>query len=255
MIPRGRFAPALLFVSIVLLAGGATWLVGSRLLARRAAGAAEPAPGTTKNAPQEQAAPAEPELRSVTVTIWQRATTDDVRLAAVPAQVVWFDAPADRARQIAQLVLDGVPDAKDAVPPGPPGLKLRDVLIANTGTAWVDLDGASLAALAGSDEEYALVGALARSLTGALEDVRRVGILVDGGPRETLAGHVDLGRTYSGQEWPTTGGDDAAAPAPQGEGRPGSAPASTPAPGATPVPAPGAVPAAPSEATGEGTKL
>lgn len=185
----------------------------------------------------------------MTVTIWQRATTDEVLLTGVPAQVVWFDAPAERARQIAQLVLDGLPDAKNAVPPGAAGIRLRDVLIANTGTAWVDLDGASLTALAGSDEEYALVGALARSLTGALEDVQRVGLLVDGGPRETLAGHVDLGRTYSGREWPTTGGGDAP---PGGSAKDGGDQAAPPAKNEN---APAPAPEAPADRTGEGTRL
>ncbi len=215
------------------------WLSCARRAPRAgAAGAAETPP-----APITQGAP--PEVKTQMVAIYQRADQDELLLVGVPAQVVWFNAPVDRARQVVQLVLEGVPGAENVTPPAPPGIRYRDVYITSSGVAWVDLDGASLGELDGSDEEMALVGALARSLTGALSEVQAVGVVIDGRPHDTLAGHVDLTRTYTGAEWPATGGLPAAPPG--GEAAPAPAPGTAPetAPGASPPSgtAPGTAPA------------
>ncbi|MCU0231899.1 MAG: GerMN domain-containing protein [Acidobacteria bacterium] len=136
------------------------------------------------------------------VTIYLRAPGEALALAAVPAQIVDFPSPVERARQIARLVLDGVPETRDAVAPVRRGVTLREALIDDRGIVWVDLDGSSLRVVGGSDEELALVAALARSLNENLDEVVRVGFLVSGEPAETLAGHVDATRTYTGYEWP-----------------------------------------------------
>jgi len=155
----------------------------------------------------EAAAPAaaavpETEVAYEEVTIYLRAPGEALALAAVPARIVYFPAPVERARQIARLVLDGVPEATGAVAPARAGVRLREALIDDRGIAWVDLEGPSLRVVGGSDEEMALVAALARSLNENLEEVARVGFLVSGEPAETLAGHVDVTRTYTGYEWP-----------------------------------------------------
>jgi len=155
----------------------------------------------------ETAAPAaaavpETEVAYEEVTIYLRAPGEALALAAVPARIVYFPAPVERARQIARLVLDGVPEATGAVAPARAGVRLREALIDDRGIAWVDLEGPSLRVVGGSDEEMALVAALARSLNENLEEVARVGFLVSGEPAETLAGHVDVTRTYTGYEWP-----------------------------------------------------
>jgi hypothetical protein len=152
-------------------------------------------------APAAAAAP-ETEVTYEEVTIYLRAPGEALALAAVPSRIVYFPSPVERARQIVRLVLDGVPEATGAVAPVRAGVRLREVLIDDRGIAWVDLEGPSLRAVGGSDEEMALVAALARSLNENLEEVARVGFLVSGEPVETLAGHVDATRTYSGYEWP-----------------------------------------------------
>lgn len=168
--------------------------------ARGRADGAGPAPGGTDAAAPAASPDADVPYREV--TIYLRAPGEALALAAVPARIVDFPSPVERARQIARLVLDGVPDAAGAVAPARPGVRLREALIDDRGIAWVDLDGPSLRAVGGSDEELALVAALARSLNENLEEVARVGFLVSGEPAETLAGHVDATRTYTGYEWP-----------------------------------------------------
>lgn len=167
---------------------------------------AEPGPET----PAEEGAPgsggadrAGPMVRMQPVTVYQRAATADVTLVGVPAQIVWMDSPVERARQIVRIALEGTgePDV-EAYPPTLSPVSYRDVLIDDRGIAWVDLEASAPLRIGGSDEEQALVAVLARSLVEGLDEVRRVGLLIDGEPRRTLSGHVDIGRTFSGSEWP-----------------------------------------------------
>ncbi len=136
------------------------------------------------------------------VTIYQRANSERFALVGISRQVLWFGTAVDRARQIVQHVLGTGNPRRGAMPPAGRGISYQDVFVDDRGIAWVDLSASSLAAIRGSDEEQALVACLARSLVEALDEVVRVGILVDGEPRRSLAGHVDLERTYTGTEWP-----------------------------------------------------
>jgi len=171
--------------------------------ARAAPAGREPAPPPAAPAAEET-----PEVETRPVTIYRRAETDGVALVPSLGQIVWFGSPVDRGRQIAQLVLDGVAGAPRGVAPAPHGLGIRDVHLAPDGTMWVDFAPGAVARIAGSDTEQSLVACLARSLVEGLDEVRRVGFVVDGEPRRTLAGHVDLGRTYTGREWPLAGGPE-----------------------------------------------
>ncbi len=145
-----------------------------------------------------------PVVRSMPVTIYQRAETLELRLVPLSREIVWFPAPVDRARQIVRLVLEGGGEEGALAPTSVP-LRYREVFIDAAGIAWVDLESAGVASLRGSDEEQALVACLARSLVEGVDEVRAIGLLVGGEDRRTLAGHVDLGRTYRGDEWPLVG--------------------------------------------------
>jgi hypothetical protein len=137
------------------------------------------------------------------VTIYTRADTGDLAVSGDVGQIVWHGSPSDRARQIVDLVLNGVPGEDGKARPPAPGLRWQEVYVDDRGIAWVDLDGRTLDVIRGSDQEQALVASLARSLVEALDEVSRIGVLVDGEPRRTLIGHVDLSRTFTGLEWPS----------------------------------------------------
>ncbi len=183
---------------LLILAG--LWITSCGRAPRGRSGETGAAPGDVAT-PAAAAVP-ETEVAYEEVTIYLRAPDEALALAAVPARIVYFPSPVERARQIARLVLDGVPEATGAVAPVRGGVRLREVLVDDRSIAWVDLEGPSLRAVGGSDEEMALIAALARSLNENLEEVERVGFLVSGDPVETLAGHVDATRTYTGYEWP-----------------------------------------------------
>jgi len=189
------------FALVHLVMRGEGPSIGAGLDEAAAPAAAANAPAAAPGAPAAPATTGAPARRKA--TIFQRAATEEFALVPVEAEIDDLPAPGARARQIAQLVLGGVPDAKDALTPTRKIPRLRAVHVTTAGVAWIDLDAASVAGV-GADEELSLVGALARSLTASMPEIKRVGLLLDGHPRESLAGHVDLKRTYTGAEFPSS---------------------------------------------------
>lgn len=178
----------------IILAG--FWLMGCGRAPRRDTGA--PAgPGATSRTAGTPGV----EVAYEEVIVYLRDPEEKLALVAVPGRIIAFPSALDRARQIARLVLDGIPETTEGVPPARPGVALLNVYLDDRRTAWLDLDAASLRVVGGSDEEQALVAALARSLVDNLHEIDRVGFLVSGRPAETLAGHMDVTRTYTGYEW------------------------------------------------------
>ncbi len=196
---------AVLAAAILALACGTAPDEAPRGAADEAAVGAPAAPEATT---PRSARPAT-QIETRPVTIYGRAQDESFLLVGRTAQIVWFGSAADRGRQIVSLVLDS--DAGSV----PGGVVCTEVHLDDRGTMWVDLARSSLGSVRGSDEEQALVACLARSLVEALDEVDRVGVLIDGEPRRTLAGHVDLSRTFTGAEWPTRG--DLATALPGGE--------------------------------------
>ncbi|HET7453306.1 MAG TPA: GerMN domain-containing protein [Thermoanaerobaculia bacterium] len=98
------------------------------------------------------------------------------------------------AREILREEIAGPKDPALA-PALPPGLSLRNAFVPGGGRVIADVNvDAAWARAAGSAEELACVGAIVNSLLQNLAQTDRVQILVNGGPVETLAGHVDLTR-------------------------------------------------------------
>jgi hypothetical protein len=146
----------------------------------------------------------ETRVRTMEVSIFLRAETTDLQLRRVPAEIVWFDSPIERARQLVSQNLAGAPDEKGSGP-APSGLGFHDVFVDDRRIAWIDLAGDTLNVLAGADVEESTVACLSRTLVENLAEVERVGFLVDGRTRRSLAGHVDISRTFTGAEWPVEG--------------------------------------------------
>ena len=161
------------------------------------------------------------------------------------------------AREILREEIAGPKDPALA-PALPAGLSLRNAFVPGGGRVIVDLNvDAAWARAAGSAEELACVGAVVNSLLQNLAQTDRVQILVNGGPVETLAGHVDLTRPIPAMK--DVMGGALAAPSPGGAveapaNGPGAAPAN--GPGAAPANGPGAAPASGSNGPAEtpGTK-
>jgi germination protein M len=88
--------------------------------------------------------------------------------------------------------------AKDLVPPFPPETGVRQIFVTKDGIAYVDLTKEVTENFAyGSSSEMSAVYALVDTLTFNFKDIKRVSLLIEGGERETLGGHIDLSRPLS----------------------------------------------------------
>jgi germination protein M len=76
---------------------------------------------------------------------------------------------------------------------------VRGAFLLPDGTAFVDLGGATLTNgwPAGSHEELMAVYSIVQTITSNFAEAKRVRILVNGAPAETLAGHIALDRSLT----------------------------------------------------------
>ncbi|HEX8255048.1 MAG TPA: GerMN domain-containing protein [Thermoanaerobaculia bacterium] len=81
----------------------------------------------------------------------------------------------------------------------PPDTVVRGTYLLPGGTVVVDLGGTTLSQGwgTGSHQELMAVYSIVQTLAGNFPDARRVRILLNGSPAETLAGHVSLSRSLS----------------------------------------------------------
>ena len=103
-------------------------------------------------------------------------------------------APGDRAKQILADLISG-PETEYSLRALPPGTQLRQVYVLDDGTAFVDFTADLERGLGGgSSEELYTVYSIINSVALNIPEIRRVGILINGEPVDTLNGHLDLRR-------------------------------------------------------------
>lgn len=107
-----------------------------------------------------------------------------------------FDSPSpgDRAKQILSELLGG-PRSGGAMRAVPRGVRLRQVYVTDGGVAFADFSAdLKFAVGGGSMDEVLTVYSIVNSLALNIEEIRKVGILIEGKECETLSGHMDLRR-------------------------------------------------------------
>ena len=137
--------------------------------------------------------PADASLPKTKITLYFPSASDD-RLVAEAREIVDTARPAERGTQVLVELLAG-PKSKDALPAVPEGTTLRQLWITKSGIAWADFSNDLETGLTGgSSEELLAVYSIVDSLTANVPQIKRVGLLVGGKERDTLAGHVDIRR-------------------------------------------------------------
>ena len=102
--------------------------------------------------------------------------------------------PGDRVKQIIADLISG-PVTADALPALPPSTELRQVYVLADGVAYLDFSGDLADGVGGgSMSERLTVYAIVNSVALNVSEVRRVAVVIDGKPVETLNGHTDLRR-------------------------------------------------------------
>lgn len=156
-------------------------------------GATDEAPDTEESATADEAAEAPAPLREVNVELYFPAANAS-GLVGEYHEIFDTITPADRVKQIVADLIEG-PRTDRALRSLPSQTLLRQAFVLEDGTCWLDFSsdlGATLGG--GSHRELLAVYSIVDSIALNVREVRRVGILVNGQPIETLNGHVDLRR-------------------------------------------------------------
>lgn len=177
-----RTLPVLLarVLALVLVLMGFVVLAGCR-----GGGTEEPA-----SEPNQPAAAMEPVAPTEREILLYFPGPNDELLHLERRAVLPIGAPEDRAKQcLEELIRGPKPPLLAAIPDG---ARMRQIYLLADGTAFVDFSAEMLAHRGGSLGELQTIYAIIDTLAANVPEIRRVGILVDGKARETLAGHVDI---------------------------------------------------------------
>ena len=98
---------------------------------------------------------------------------------------------AQQAKRIISELLSG--SRRGFLSPIPPETRLRELYITREGIAYVDFSREIMDKhLSGSSAEMSTIYSIVNSLSYNLEQIKKVFILIDGGEKKTLGGHIDL---------------------------------------------------------------
>lgn len=201
-------------------------LAGLLVLAGCAGGAGDQAesetdPGSTESTPPDQAEVEEPDADDADADADDDGAEADQgdsdeqaesSLAPLPRRTVeiYFPSQADdglvsefreifatatAGDQIKQILADLIsgPASKKAYRALPAGTRLRQAYVLDDGVAWLDFSSELTEGIGGgSMAELLTVYSIVNSVVANVSDVRRVGILVNGQPVETLNGHMHM---------------------------------------------------------------
>ncbi len=132
-------------------------------------------------------------IRRLNVLIYYPAARRD-GLIGEPREIFKTAAPGDRAKQILADLISG-PATNEGLHALPPGTRLRQVFVLEDGTAYIDFSSDLKQGIAGGTvEELLTVYSIVNSVALNIPEIRRVGILINGKPVDTLNGHLDLRR-------------------------------------------------------------
>ena len=96
-----------------------------------------------------------------------------------------------QAKRIISELLSG--SQRGFLSPIPPETRLRELYITKVGVAYVDFSREIMDKhLSGSSAEMSTIYSIVNSLSYNLKPIRKVFILIDGGEKRTLGGHIDL---------------------------------------------------------------
>lgn len=136
--------------------------------------------------------PPEPIRRQSVLVYFPGAGLDG--LVGEEREIFGTASPGDRAKQILADVVEG-PTSEDASRAVPLGTRLLQVYVLEDGVAYVDFtDDLRRGLSGGSMAELLCVYSIVDSLALNVSEIKKVGILIEGRPIETLNGHVDLRR-------------------------------------------------------------
>ncbi|MFQ5721094.1 MAG: GerMN domain-containing protein [Candidatus Aminicenantales bacterium] len=116
---------------------------------------------------------------------------EDFLLHPEEREIIANDSTAKEAKETIEELLKG--SKRGYISPFPPETKLRELYITKEGVAYVDFTKEIQEKhLRGSSAEIATVFSIVNSLAYNFKSIKKVFILIDGGEKETLGGHLSL---------------------------------------------------------------
>lgn len=169
--------------AVIALAIAASGLSGLSCRNQGEVSVPPPPPTTTRPTPPT-------ELPTRQVRLWFEGHSQ--RLAPETRDIALPATDGEALKPLLQALLEKT-DENDPRPV-PAGIEVRAGYLLPDGTAIVDLGGPLFASgwSTGSDAEVMLVYSVVQTATDNLPSVKRVQILVNGQPADTLAGHVSI---------------------------------------------------------------
>ena len=106
-------------------------------------------------------------------------------------EIILESSLALQAKRIISELLSG--SQRGFLSPIPPETRLRELYITREGVAYVDFSREIMDKhLSGSSAEMSTIFSIVNSLAYNLKPIKKVFILIDGGEKKTLRGHIDL---------------------------------------------------------------
>ena len=159
--------------------------------AQEGAGAASAEATKEAPAPRDESEPSIDPLPRRNVDIYFPSTVED-GLVAESREIFDTATAGDQVKQIVNDLLSD-PTHEKARRAVPAGTRLRQVYVLDEGVAWLDFSSDLTDNLpGGSMSELLTVYAIVDSVVANVQNVRRVGILIEGHQVETLNGHLSL---------------------------------------------------------------
>ena len=187
---KRRGLPYVALVAALALVAIAAWRLMPTDGSDAAPEAAEVEPSTPSQTPEEPKLTPLP--RQSVLVYYPR--TEWSGLVGEEREIFGTASPGDRAKQILSDLIAG-PAGEFAMRALPPGTQLRQVYVLDNGVAYIDFSQDLRRGIGGgSSEELLTIYAIVDSVALNVSEIKRVGILIEGEPVETLNGHVDLRR-------------------------------------------------------------
>jgi spore germination protein GerM len=173
----------LILVSLVL------FLVVLIIIYFNLGGAAKPRP-TQLLSPSQDESESEEQKEPVTIILFFPSEHDSL-LHREEREIIPESSLAQQAKRIILELLNG--SQLGYLSPIPPETRLRELYIAKDGVAYVDFSREIMDKhLSGSSAEMITIYSVVNSLSYNLKPIKKVFILIDGGEKKTLGGHIDL---------------------------------------------------------------
>lgn len=145
--------------------------------------------------PSSESVPEPGQLRETKVVTLFFLSEEDGLLHPERRQILTGQSVVQEAGQAVEELIKG--SDKGYLSPLPPETKLRQLFITKEGVAYVDFSKEFMEKHpSGSSAELATVYSIVNSLAYNFKPIKKVFILVEGGEKETLGGHINLSRAF-----------------------------------------------------------